>query len=294
MNARQQAKSKMYDRSLGFYETNKLIFNDFPLLKSEDAEAVADNAQLHTATSAGDAPTTGITDATLALRTAMGAALLPLANTALGWAIKNDKELVPNFSLVHTDFDRGALPLAVIKADHVIKALRDNLGVLGPAVKITAAMIDAAQAKRDLFAAAIKNTSTVQGTNEAATGEAAAWFPKMDEHMAVMDAFIDGQFTGSQPALVAEWHIMREIGATVRRHTGIHLTATDSAHQPLEGVQMKITESGRTAVTDIHGEAELQKMHPGAYHLTYTHGGVVKTAVVEVKSGVTVDVVVMM
>ena len=293
MDNRQLGKSKMYDRSIAFYNEHQDTFNAFAPLAEEAAEATTDLRDLHLANDDAGKRTDGITVSTNNLRIAMKDTLMPMAQTALGWSLKQkDPVLTPFFDIHDTDLLYGAADRSADLAQKIINALSANISTLGPSVGITQNGINNAQAAKTAFAEAIKNTPTAQVGNVTANAAVAAFFPVMDNHLAIMDTFIAGQFAATQPALVAQWTLLREIGSTVRRHTGIHATIKDAGNNPLPGVQMTITESGRTAVSDAAGEAQLSKMRPGTYHLTFKNGDAVKEMSVSVRLGVMVDVAV--
>ena len=291
MDNRQLAKTSTYDRCLAFLADHNDTFGNFAPLATEAAEATADLVALHRAADSSGKSTDGITIVTANLRIAMKTVLLPLAQTALGWAMKqHDPVLTPVFDISETDLLHGAAERGASLAQKIIDALNDNVAALNAAVGITPASIAAAQAAKDAFARAIKNTPTAQAANTTATASVAAFFPLMDEHFAIIDTYMAGQYAASQPALFAQWTLLREVGHTVRRHTGIHATIKDAAGNALPGVQMTITESGRTAISNASGEAELSKMKAGMYHLTFKNGDVVKELTVTVGLGVMADV----
>lgn len=118
------------------------------------------------------------------------------------------------------------------------------------------------------------STNTVQNTTETATVGLKACMKNMDASLYKMDDMIESHYEDSQPLLVEEYFKSRGIDSPAVRHSGYHFVFTDVAtHQVVEGVQVRIKDQNKAAVSDIHGDARLIAIKSGTYHVDVTAKG---------------------
>lgn len=120
-----------------------------------------------------------------------------------------------------------------------------------------------------------------------ATASLALAIAELDDSLLVTDALIRGKYKYSDPKLWKEYRLMRELGHTPSRRTGLRITIYhEGTANPFQGATALIRELKRSAVTDIDGVAEILAFRNGKYHLDLVVDEILrKTLIVEVRRG---------
>ena len=190
------------------------------------------------------------------------------------WAVDNNKaDLIDLFNITKTDLTHSPFGTSF----QVIKTLRDAISTnLISLADVNILPIDLAHIDSGISGflsatddAGSAKTHKIEGLEEVDDLEK----PLMDS-LDLIDRLVESNFKISNPALVNEYFSNRNIDLLPTHHTGIHVHITDK----INGAELKgaiIAVEGKSATSNINGDAEIPKIKPGTYEVTISMGGYV-------------------
>ncbi len=207
--------------------------------------------------------------------------IVPISRKAMRWAqAEENTELHDLFDVEITMLLRLSDAGTLSRVTNIVMNLRANVTDLA-GYRITPANISNAEALLAAYTPLIPKPRDLQGISETGTADAKEIIKKIDREVAIMSDLIIGEFTESDPALVAAWRHAKEIGQISVRHTALHVLAQNADHEPLEGVRVLIRELNREDITDINGLADIIKFKPGTFHIDFFIGEELKRTLIE-------------
>ena len=120
----------------------------------------------------------------------------------------------------------------------------------------------------------IGTPNQARGERVIASQEIVAGIIKCDDYLLLIDDMLIPEYEDTNESMVNEYRLAREMQPIGTHHTGVHATCRNSITKDiLEGVLLTIVELKKSAVSDIDGVAEIERMKPGKYHLLFTKEG---------------------
>ncbi len=182
--------------------------------------------------------------------------------------------------------------IAIQRATDMRTAMNDNLALLTNITAADIAQIDAAIASFN----SVKDNAVVAQQTKKATGTDA-----MPASIILADAAVENMydlvfsyFEDSNPAMVDEMALAKQILNTGIRHTSLNITVLDFiTNLPIEGANVKDMSKNTDFVTDHDGIAHIPKHKAGHFHFTASAAN--KTPVeiaIDIKQGMKNEVMV--
>ncbi len=94
---------------------------------------------------------------------------------------------------------------------------------------------------------------------------------KCSDFLELIDDLLISEYEDSNAEMVTEYKLSRELQPIGVHHTGLLANCLDAiTKKVLEGVLVTIVEIKKFKLSDIDGIAEIEKLKPGKYHVTFT------------------------
>ena len=286
MTLKQVSKNRMYKNVLGFLIKNSDVWKTFARLGSQVKLFGSQNSELDKYINQQTQTSKGYTGDKKAILASLIFNTVTAARKALVYAIdQNNEVLTQLFSVQSSDIAR--LPMNV--ALSAIQNIYDAMNPLADALEsYNVSTDDLAAIDQGIvaFKEAQPGTGNARASRKAGTKGIKTTITSIDFTLGVMDDLIIHGV--ANPELVNEYRNNRKIDTLGVHHTGIVATINDAVSgAPVAGVKMEIAALGKSATSNLEGVAEIIKMKPGLYEVTFSAKGfVAQTLVLKIDRGV--------
>ena len=284
MNNRQRAKKDSYDRLTSFntnYATQLSAIDGYTAAQKafDDAVTIIDKAGGKQEILSGNSP--GLV---LAEKENMTRLLLKLA---LKGAVKATQSghaaLAKELGISETFIVKATKVVALQRAQNIRNVLHANLAILTNIKAADISALDNAIATYDnLKDAPVRH---IQHKKAHGTDQLPAAFAAADSAVKNMYWLVKSEWADTEPALVSEMELAKEILDTGLRRTSIAFTVTDASGTPVAGATLT-NGKGKSCTSTADGLAMLETLRPGNHLFTATAvGHPVKHVPVKVEPG---------
>ena len=201
-----------------------------------------------------------------ALRQLMIDLIMPMVDSAYGWALTvGNTDMQDVFGLVESNFKLAQDDL-IILVDEVLEALTNNVLALAP-YNITLAKIGVAKSAEANYIAAKEIPKQKKAAKKTATSSLSKEIKIADKMLVIIDRLVSGEFGVTNPAMVTEYTNDRMIHNSVNKHTLVkmHVYKDEDHAEPIAGASISIVSLDRHEVTNIEGEGEIVQFKGGDY-----------------------------
>ena len=269
MNHTQIEKNNMYGKVNTFFDdtTHSIVWKLFQRLADEVTTFKTDNATLASYIQQHKADTSGVTQTKNTAFSVMVNTVVRASQKAYVWALDNsNQKLAAIFDVQTSTFAKGSETTAFAKAKTIRDTLTQNIGSM-QSVELTAVDLTAINAAISTYEAAIGTTGTIQSHKTAGTRGIVDMQKKIDQSLAIIDNLMVSHFQETNADMVQEYLLNRTVNKMPTHHSGISVHVTDAATgDELQEAILSI--GGKTATTDIDGDAEIIKITPDTYNAT--------------------------
>jgi len=286
MKNMQRSKADSYDRIGNFNTTHSVEIAAIPDYAAEQAVFNADWAKISLAAVSQTADTSGYANDSDAAKVAMADITVKFG---LRGAVKarraGNNALAEQLAHYKTYIYFAPKQEAIQRAIDIRNALSINLTIC---TNVTAADITAIDAAVADYQSVQSQPVTARQTKKATgTSVLPQLFKTADEAIDNMYDLLFSYYQDTNPALVNEFRLAMQIISTGVHHTGIHAEITaGNPVKAMEGITMKIVELNKTAVSDINGMAQIERIKPGTYHIEFSGADIItKTLVITITRG---------
>jgi len=275
MTQKENAKNKMYKSVLSFLTASLAVFTGFTRLLQEIKNFTTLNTTLDGFVQSQGKTISGITEGKMSTFETLVKNTVRAARKALVYAKdQNDDNLVATFDVSAKDFTHSTETNALTLAQNICDALNSNSVALEAGYMITAADISDISDGIAAFAGQQQAPANAASARIAARKSIDTTMKQIDSSLDIIDDLIEHTYDESNAELVEEYFANRTIDNIGVRHSGISAVITDAAtNAPLEGAVMAIESLNKTATADINGAAELVRVTPGTYHISFSMAG---------------------
>ena len=266
MNHTQIEKNNMYGKTNKFFDDQKYsdVWKSFKRLADEVATFKTDNATLAGYIQQHQTNTSGVTQTKNVAFADMIGLVVKASQKAYVWALDNsDHGLAELFDVQTPTLMRGKETNSYAR----VKNIRDSLTRIIDSlqgVEVTPADLAAINTAIAAYEAAIGTTGTVQSHKTAGTIGIVDMQKKMDTSLVIIDNLMVSHFQEKAPEMVKEYLLNRVVDKMPVHHSGVSIHVTDAATgEELQGAVLSV--NGKSATTDIDGDAEIIKILPDTY-----------------------------
>lgn len=282
MNREQSNKRNMYSKLLVFFQDNGGTWSTFMELVNQivafvglvgaiDAEV---NKQAFDATGIAADKSEDFLD--------MVKKTVKYARKARVWAHNvGNSTLEHLFDVRKDDFTKMKQNVALARCKDIRQALFDNVGSLG-GVNVTSGNVSAILTAITAFEASMGQPGAAQADQKSATDALPGLFELTDTRLDNIADLLINEYEETNADMVAAFINAHHIDNIGIHHTGISTVIEYSdGSGPAEGIQMKIVELNKTALSDIDGIDEIIRCKPGTYHIEFTGTGIVPKTIIK-------------
>jgi hypothetical protein len=271
---KQTIKDKIdsFDRTGLAYARHATLFNSEPDVVTEKANFDAGLAIVHSLQVVQGDTGEGLSEDKKAKKKSMAKVVIKFALRAkvkarnlglVGLVEALDKK--ENFIVESTDEE------AISRAKNIRKLLNDNLGVLTNVTNTDIATIDAAIALFEAVKPIPQDHREMRKT--LGTGPLEAKVKEVDIIAENLVDLVVSYFEGVDKPAVNDLIAAQQILNSGVRHAAIEVRFTDTANADLQDVKFEIEGTKKKAISNINGEASIQKVKAGTYWVLATKDG---------------------
>ncbi len=278
MDNKQSRKINMFTLIALFYTKYDTILSAYLPLSTQIASFIDQEKDLQNFLNQQGYGSKGKTMSKEALRIALISLVLSLARKAKAWAlITNNKEMIELFDINITDFkvkDNDFVTFIQI----ILQNLTTNITALLP-YNVVAANITTANTFLADFMEVKDSPKQQIAVTKTATDAITKQILIIENTLNICDALILGEFSITQPEMVAEYNNDRLVASSIGRHTSIKAHVySDIAHMhPVIDALVSINSLNRVEHTSFEGEAEIVQFVGGSLILSIVSPGYVKS-----------------
>jgi hypothetical protein len=273
MKSHQIAKNNMYNAMLVFFAkpANAAIWAAFARLVAEIANFVGLKSALDTYIAQQGLDTKGITTGKNADFNAMVEMTVDMASRAFVWAVDTaNANLIQLFDIQLDDFDHIAQEVAYGKVQNIRNAINTNIGSLAPFELLPGdvTILDGLMAAYNTS----KGTPVDAETDkEVATQSLAEQMHAIDTSLNLISRLLIPKYKLTNADMVKAFKIEKHIHDLPTQHSGVHMHITDAdTAEAVEGALFTIPAAGKSAISDISGDADVIKIKAHIYHAFVT------------------------
>lgn len=292
MTTAQLIRKAMYGRMGNYYDTHATTFDAYVPLKTEIAGFFTKYALLLTKEIEQVKDLRPMKAEKQRLWREWVKDLVFIAESARGWAVRHNPDLVHSLTITERNFLKLKQDLAADTAKDLVAMLQVYVTSLA-AYGITPDKLGELDEKIDTFRALLPDLKHAGRKKKDATADIAAIIDQIDEAVSVTGSLIAGKYGVSNPELVHEFGTMKKLDKAAYHHTALRITVFhEGTGDAFQGARAVIRELQRSALTNIFGKAEIVQFRAGSYHVDIMVGDVVKkTLVLTIASGKVLEIV---
>jgi hypothetical protein len=269
MTHRHLSKIGMYKKLLIFFSatTNSSVWTLFARLVTEIANFVSLNSKLASAVQQHEVETNGVTKVKNEAFQNMVQLLVTKAQKAWVWALDNNKtNLIEIFDVHSSDFNYISEEKALAKVKNVRDALNSNIAAM-TSVQLTAADITAINNAITSFQNTLGTIGTAQSHKSGGAEAINDIIRAIDKSLSIIDSLIVNTYSASNPDMVKEYLLNRNIEKMPTHHSGATFHIKDAVTgEDIQGAVIAL--NGKTTTSDIDGIGEIIKVKPDNYNAT--------------------------
>ena len=256
----------MYQKMLLFFANpvNMAVWATFPRLKDEIANFVSLNAILSTYIQQHLADIKGVTASKNNAFAAMVNLVVKKSQKAYVWAVDTANDNLAQVFDVHaSDFIKLSENRAYAMVKNIRDALSANIASM-ESVQLTANDLTTINAAIAAYESTIGTPDAAKSHKTEGTLALENLFRPIDKSLGLIDNLMDSEYAESNPDLVKEYWVNRNIDKLPTHHSGVNAIITDAiTGAALQGAILAV--NGKTATSDMEGMAEIIKTKPGMY-----------------------------
>lgn len=272
MKHRQIEKTNMYNKMLVFFANplNIVIWASFKRLVDEIANFVALNKLLSNYIQQHHADVTGFTITKNNAFIVMVKLVVKKSQKAYVWAVDTGNDtLAQIFDVQVSDFTHGMETMAFTRIKNIRDALSANIASM-TSVNLKAADLEAVNAAITAYENTIGTPNAAKAHKTEGTSALENLLHPIDKSLGLIDNLMESEYAESNPNMVKEYWVTRNIDKLPTHHSGVSAVITDATTgAALQGATLAV--NGKTATSDIEGIAEISKTKPGTYQANVSH-----------------------
>jgi hypothetical protein len=281
MDKTQKSKVNMFIAMVLFFGKYTAAFTGFVQLITEITGFTNGYASLQGEIADQGVTVSGITTNKDDLLDAAIKLLVQSARKARAWAVNvGNATLAAQFDVQISTFDHMSQGEVLNALTTINTAISANIASLVN-YNVVAANVTAITTAIAAAQVTIGTPKQAITTKAVATKQIVIDIDNCDGFLAQIDDLLVPEYEDTNPTMVAEYRLSRELQPIGVHPTGLLANCKDSVTKALlEGVSAVIVEPDKTGVSDIDGNVEIERMKPGKYHVVFSLAGYIDYTVI--------------